>query len=143
MSDRIISANYDAETKVSYVKKSSRWGIFEGYAKCQPEDSDIASEFIGCDFAEYKCDIKIQKERTDYYRARYDGIKMVYNNLLNKWGQKNPVMVSLYHQLQIAKKDYDFERDYYKVLKENYKPYVDTVIQSHKDLLKVIQRKES
>lgn len=134
MSDRILQATYLKDDKLSMVTKATRWGTFTGVAKCTDEDTDIAHEFTGCHFAEYKCDIQSQKKKVKYYHDRYDGINMAYNNLRQAYDTSDPVMVALYRQRNLAYRDYKKEQAKYRSMYQSYKDYVAVVLKAHKDI---------
>lgn len=142
MSDKILEATYMPDEMVSYVVKSNRWGTFADIAKCSDEDAEIASDFAGCNFAEYKCDIQAQHEKAKYYKARFDGVEMVYNNLKQSIETSDPTMISLYRQRNVAYRDYKKEVEKYKRLKQNYKAYTEAIIKSRKSILKKITESE-
>lgn len=135
MGSKIIEAAYDPEQGVSYVVKSGRWGTFVGIAACADDDRDVASDFTGCNFAEYKCDIQAQKEKARYYKARFDGIDMAYKNLKQSIPTSDPTMVSLYRQRDVAWKDYKKETARYSTMRKGYRDYTEAVLRSRKNII--------
>lgn len=140
MGGRILEATYFKDDGISMVVKADRWGTFADVAKCSDEDMDVASDFTGCSFAEYKCDIQSQHEKMKYYKARYDGIDMVYNNLKQSIPTSEKTMISLNRQRNIAWRDYQIEKERYWNLRDNYKNYTDSVIRSRKNIINKINQ---
>lgn len=142
MGSKIIEAAYMPDEGASYVVKAGRWGTFADVAVCAEADRDIASDFTGCNFAEYKCDIQAQREKAKYYKARFDGIDMAYNNLKQSIPTSEDVMISLYRQRNVAWRDYKQERARYMNMRKGYKAYTEAVLKSRKNLLDRIQEVE-
>jgi hypothetical protein len=57
----LINSDYNEETGVSKVLIDTDLGSFYGFAKLHPEDSDYASKFTGCRYAEIRATIKYLK----------------------------------------------------------------------------------
>ena len=60
---KLIKAEYNEQTGVSYVNINTSYGEFEGYAKLHAEDNDIASRYAGCQYAEQRAVLKYMKHR--------------------------------------------------------------------------------
>lgn len=60
---KLIDANYNEETGISYVKINTDYGEFEGFAKLHEEDRSIASKYAGCQYAEMRAVLKYMKHR--------------------------------------------------------------------------------
>ena len=56
MKTKMVFSEYNPETRMSTVKVANTFGIFTGYAKCHPQDTE--SSFLGCHLAEYRATIK-------------------------------------------------------------------------------------
>ncbi|HAU87291.1 MAG TPA: hypothetical protein DCW90_17935 [Lachnospiraceae bacterium] len=85
---RFLGSGFDKTTGEAWVKKSSPYGVFTGWANCSNEDLDIQSEFIGCSIAEYRADVQIANARRKWLRQRYEGIKNLNNTILNNWDSR-------------------------------------------------------
>lgn len=120
---------------VSCVVKAGRWGTFADVATCAEADRDVASDFTGCNFAEYKCDIQAQREKAKYYKARFDGIDMAYNNLKQSIPTSDDIMMALYRQRNVAWRDYKNERAKYRNMRHGYKDYTEAVLRSRKNII--------
>ena len=60
---KLIKAEYNEQTGVSYAKINTNYGEFEGYAKLHAEDADIASRYAGCQYAEQRAVLKYMRHR--------------------------------------------------------------------------------
>ena len=54
--NRITVSEYDEDTGVSVVVKSSKFGEATGMAFCHPGDEDVKSMFTGSRIAEHRAD---------------------------------------------------------------------------------------
>lgn len=77
MKTKMVFSEYNPETKTSTVKVANALGIFTGYAKCHPEDSE--SSFLGCHLAEYRANIKALRYEINLIKAQINILNQTYN----------------------------------------------------------------
>jgi len=82
---RFLGSGFDETTGEAWVKKSSPYGVFTGWADCSSEDLDVQSEFIGCSIAEYRADLQIANAKRKCMHQRYLGIKRLNDTIRNNW----------------------------------------------------------
>lgn len=80
---KIIESDYNEMTGTSYVKISTKYGVFEGYSNLHKEDFDIASNFLGCNYAHIKAMIKYEKAKLKELKQEYHQL-FILNNELEK-----------------------------------------------------------
>ena len=114
---KLIDSYYNKENKESYVAISTKYGIFKGYSKLHQEDEDIASEYIGCNYAEVKAMIKYEKAKLIDKQKKLKTIKILLKELerLNGYNKKSIEARYIKKQYYIIKKEVDDQ-----ILKINY-----------------------
>lgn len=81
MNEHIVKAEYDERTGVSTVTKQNRYGEFTAHVRISDDDKDIENRWDGLAFAEYKCDIKVAKEKVKRLNERVTAISAVLDVL--------------------------------------------------------------
>lgn len=69
----------------SQVKKSSPYGVVNGYAQLGKEDAAIANQWDGCKIAEMRADLEIQKRRTKKLNHRAIVVDEIVNYMLKEF----------------------------------------------------------
>lgn len=140
MDSTLIYSNYDAEIGVSTVTIGTKYGVFTSSVKIHPQDKDVASELLGCEFAEMKCQIKAAQKRAEIFEAKADGIRHALDVIWDSYygpdkynGHFNREAVTeffdkLYNQLFCAKKQAEDARETYILLRDGYRPYVENLL---------------
>lgn len=116
---RFLESGFDKDSGVAWVKKSSQYGVFTGYACCAEEDFDIRSEFVGCSIAEYRADLQIADAKRRWLRQRYLGIRHLNDTIYKNWESRileahnkwhyepQDMMLDMRIQEQVAKEQAD------------------------------------
>lgn len=74
---KLINSFYDKETGISYVAISTKYGVFEGRTEVHEEDKDIASDFVGCNYAEMKAMIKYEKAKLKLIERDFKKLEII------------------------------------------------------------------
>lgn len=135
MKGKILEAEYNPGFD-SWVKKETKYGTFSNNCFILEQDEDIENSFDGYRLAEKKCDIQAYKEKAKWMRERYNGARILYDNLLQKWDQDNPVMIDIGRQVEYFKNEWNKSRDYVDRLKDYYPIYVDKLATERRNLRK-------
>lgn len=131
-----IRADFDKETGISTVVIKTDLGTFEGKAYLHDEDKDIASEFEGCKYAEWRAVIKYLKVLLKQKKAILNTLKDINSNLermkeYDKYSRQSRYLRKRFYMAQKEVKDlkeyiahneenlYDMMKNY-RTLKENY-----------------------
>lgn len=131
-----IRADFDKETGISTVVIKTDLGTFEGKAYLHDEDKDIASEFEGCKYAEWRAVIKYLKVLLKQKKAILNILKDINSNLermkeYDKYSRQSRYLRKRFYMAQKEVKDlkeyiahneenlYDMMKNY-RTLKENY-----------------------
>jgi regulator of replication initiation timing len=85
MKNKLIYADYDPATGVSAVLIRNRYGTFQGYAKCHPEE-EAPSTFAGCRYAEARAHIESMTYQIALLKAQIDELKTFENILKSMKG---------------------------------------------------------
>lgn len=80
MKNKLIYADYDPTTGVSAVLIRNRYGTFQGYAKCHPEE-EAPSTFAGCRYAEARAHIESMTYQIEMLRHQINELK-TFENIL-------------------------------------------------------------
>lgn len=140
---KILDAEYDKLTGVSYLRKQSPVGIFSGIAVLENEDKDIANQWDGLRFAEYKTDLKILKAEIKREKQKNLGVEHAYKCLCQSFSEVDPVMKKLQRYYKRNLKAIQEKEELYKYLQQNYKAYTDSVIKQRRDLRCVVYNEEN
>ena len=76
MKTKMVFSEYNPETRMSTVKVANTLGIFTGYAKCHPQDTE--SSFLGCHLAEYRATIKALKYEANLLNSQINVLYQTY-----------------------------------------------------------------
>ena len=131
-----IRADFNKETGISTVVIKTDLGTFEGKAYLHDEDKDIASEFEGCKYAEWRAVIKYLKVLLKQKKAILNTLKDINSNLermkeYDKYSRQSRYLRKRFYMAQKEVKDlkeyiahneenlYDMMKNY-RTLKENY-----------------------
>lgn len=137
MKSTIVKSSW-LEGDYAYVAKQTKYGIYEAIVDVNEEDRDIATEWDGYRFAEYKCDIQYLNERAKRFYERYLGIRMAYHNLIQSMSDEeiasNETIAKLERQMKLAKRDAAIAREECESMREYYKYYCDHIIDERKRL---------
>lgn len=80
MKTRLIEAIFDTNTGTSYVKISTKYGVFDAYAHCANQDKPYMSRYFGCQIAEFKCKIKAYKARKKILEIKLTEARHISHN---------------------------------------------------------------
>ena len=130
----IKNSYWDPTAKVAVVVKQTKYGTFKAWSIPAEEDFDIATEWDGYKFAEYKCDIAIANERAKRMWERYLGIRTAYYNLCQGNDKADPILSKLERQMYLAKRDAKIARQECDSMRQHFKPFCDNVIADRKRL---------
>lgn len=130
--ERVLVCGFDEESRITYMKKSSPYGVVAGVAFVDEEDTDIANRWDGIRIAEMKCDIAIQQKRAEAARQRAKGIEHAYN-VLND-GTCNETLLSLKRQVNIAQTVAKEESKKYKRMKDSKRAYIENMLAMRRKL---------
>lgn len=122
MIGKIIDSFWDPDTKEAYVRKATPYGTFSGFASAEEEDWDVANEWDGYAFAEYKCDLQALHAKTRQESMRLNGMRRVLAHLdKDHWDDtmRNTV-TSL--EAQVRR-----DREACRKMREGYIPYTEKV----------------
>ena len=67
---KLITAHYDEESGLSYVKIANKFGTFDALAALHPKDKERGSRYAGCEYAHIRAEIKSVKEQIKSQRYR-------------------------------------------------------------------------
>ena len=69
---KLITAHYDEESGLSYVKIANKFGTFDALAALHPKDRENkrGSRYAGCEYAHIRAEIKSVKEQIKSQRYR-------------------------------------------------------------------------
>ena len=121
-------------SKIAIVHKQTKYGEFRSHAIPAEEDFEVATEWDGYKFAEYKCDVQYMNERAKRFYERYLGIRSAYNNLCQDNDKNDPILLKLERQVKLAKRDAAIAREECESMREYYDYYCDHVIDERKKL---------
>lgn len=143
---RIAYSEFDKDTGVSTVVKSSKFGEATGMAFCHPGDDDVKSMLIGSLIAEHRADTMLQQTKATNYAARAQGIKhleSVLNEKLDHMLAKDKndehkvvydeIRKFIHKQVNIAKWDAKIEHDIYLSFKKYDKKYAEALVEQKRE----------
>ena len=135
MKGKILNAEYNPGFD-SWVRKETKYGTFSNSCYILEQDEDIENSFDGCRLAEKKCDIQAYQEKAKWMRERYNGARILYDNLLQKWDQDNPVMIDIGRQVNYLKNEWDKSKEFVNRLKDYYPMYVNQLETERRNMRK-------
>ena len=115
------------------IKKHTKYGTFTGKVVLHPEDKDVASDYVGFQFAEQKCDIQAYHVKTHWMLERAKGAEHAYNVILKSGvDPEDEIMVKLEQQVNVAWREYVRTKEVYQNLKESYLAWVAFIQESRR-----------
>lgn len=126
-----------AGTKKTYVQKETKYGTFTGSVVLQPEDEDVASDTLGYNFAEEKCDIQALRARARCFLERAKGMEHLYTTLIansSLSSQKDEEKVE--RQVKLAWKQYYEALDSYHANADTYDMRIENLLDYKRHLRK-------
>lgn len=116
-----IKAEFDKETGISTVIIKTDLGIFEGNAYLHDEDKDIASDFEGCKYAEWRAVIKYLKVKLKVKKIVYKRLKTIMADLerMKDYNKDSRESRCFRKQFYIAQKEVKDLKEYIAQLEEN------------------------
>ena len=97
---KLITAHYDEESGLSYVKIANKFGTFDALATLHPKDKERGSRYAGCEYAHIRAEIKSVKEQIKSQRYR---IK-VLTELLAEYQNSNNVNINSIESKKVKRK---------------------------------------
>lgn len=97
---KLITAHYDEESGLSYVKIANKFGTFDALAVLHPKDKERGSRYAGCEYAHIRAEIKSVKEQIKSQRYR---IK-VLTELLAEYQNSNNVNINSIESKKVKRK---------------------------------------
>jgi hypothetical protein len=97
---KLITAHYDEESGLSYVKIANKFGTFDALAALHPKDKERGSRYAGCEYAHIRAEIKSVKEQIKSQRYR---IK-VLTELLAEYQNSNNVNINSIESKKVKRK---------------------------------------
>ena len=91
------------ENGISKCVLRTKYGIFEGIAKCHPDDFDMESEKVGCEIAYCRATIEALKhERDNIIKPSLNALKQLYYSMKHskKFNPKSYENKMLWGQIQ-------------------------------------------
>ena len=127
----------------SWVQKETKYGTFESTVSLLDIDKDIENSFDGCRMAEKKCDLQAYRERAKWMRERYNGARIMYDNLRQYWQEDNLVLQDMRRQLDYLKREWYEARETADRMKDYYPHYVETIAKERRSLREKIKKSKS
>lgn len=84
MKFQLKHSDFNQETGISKVTIATELGYFNGISKLHDEDQDIASNFAGCRYAEYKAIIKYIQTKKRYIKYQIKILQNIEKELINR-----------------------------------------------------------
>ena len=143
--NRIIKSDWDAESGIATIEKTSQYGIVTGIACFNDEDlPKYKNKWIGWRIAEYRADIAIQKKKVNKLKARVEGAKMLFNQatLMSDLDDVTEDYFDIERRvIHNIEKQYLDEREILCSMRYHYNDYCDTLIQQRKEFLDKHEKK--
>ena len=118
-----------SDTKMTYVRKETKYGTFTGNVVLQPEDADVASDTLGYNFAEEKCDIQALKARAKRFLERAKGMEHLYTTLTaNSSLSSQEDEKKVKRQVDLAWKRYREALDSYQASVDTYDMRIENLL---------------
>lgn len=133
MKNKLIYADYNPTTGVSAVLIRNRYGTFQGYAKCHPEE-EAPSTFAGCRYAEARAHIKSITYQIEMLRHQINELK-TFENILKS--MKNYDASSMENK-RLRKRIHELtaERNEKKALAQSMKTALKKTMKAHDEYIK-------
>ena len=132
MKNKLIYADYDPTTGVSAVLIRNRYGTFQGYAKCHPEE-EAPSTFAGCRYAEARAHIESMTYLIEMLRHQINELK-TFENILKS--MKNYDASSMENK-RLRKRIHELtaERNEKKALTQSMKTALKKTMKEHDEYI--------
>ena len=132
MKNKLIYADYDPTTGVSAVLIRNRYGTFQGYAKCHPEE-EAPSTFAGCRYAEARAHIESMTYQIEMLRHQINELK-TFENILKS--MKNYDASSMENK-RLRKRNHELtaERNEKKALAQSMKIALKKTMKEHDEYI--------
>lgn len=130
---KVQSFAYNDTTHDSMMIAATKYGLIKTECSVHPADEELANQWDGYRFCEYKAAIEYMRHRTEELKAKYKGIlnahKTILDNLFNSsWTKGNEdykdgyrdALYALSRQEIAAYKEWQKSRKRYYQLKEGY-----------------------
>lgn len=112
--NKLIMSNFDSQSGISYVKIATDCGNFEGHAFVNPEDKEIASNFLGCEIAEYRATIKYFITKLTKINIEINTLEDLRQGFIKRYRED-------YHECELLEKKLKEKQLLKKEYKENIK----------------------
>ena len=86
---KILTTEYNPDTKISTVVINSDLGKFSGSSRLHEEDLDIESSFAGFQYAEMRAIIKYMKKKAEIAKYKMQGLDNCIKSLIYKKGYEH------------------------------------------------------
>lgn len=97
---KLITAHYDEESGLSYVKIANKFGTFDALAALHPKDKERGSRYAGCEYAHIRAEIKSVKEQIKSQRYRIKAL----TELLAEYQNSNNVNINSIESKKVKRK---------------------------------------
>lgn len=124
---KIISADFNKDTGISYVKIDTDLGVFEGKSILHKEDEDIVSNFEGCRYAELRAVTKYIKAKIRNQKIKVETLNNLIINMehLYNYAKNTP-------EARFTRKQYYLELKKLKDLKDILKRLQNRILEDMK-----------
>ena len=98
---KLVKSDYNKEDGISFVEIQTDYGNFCAYSFLSPEDTEVASSFLGCELAEYRATIQ-------YFEKCLTRVNIQINcleDLKLRFNQEEPVLEKRLKQYKKKKKE--------------------------------------
>lgn len=98
---KLVKSDYNKEDGISFVEIQTDYGNFCAYSFLSPEDTKVASSFLGCELAEYRATIQ-------YFEKCLTRVNIQINcleDLKLRFNQEEPVLEKRLKQYKDYKKE--------------------------------------
>ena len=98
---KLVKSDYNKEDGISLVEIQTDYGNFCAYSFLSPEDTEVASSFLGCELAEYRATIQ-------YFEKCLTRVNIQINcleDLKLRFNQEEPVLEKRLKQYKDYKKE--------------------------------------
>lgn len=98
---KLVKSDYNKEDGISFVEIQTDYGNFCAYSFLSPEDTEVASSFLGCELAEYRATIQ-------YFEKCLIRVNIQINcleDLKLRFNQEEPVLEKRLKQYKDYKKE--------------------------------------
>lgn len=98
---KLVKSDYNKEDGISFVEIQTDYGNFCAYSFLSPEDTEVASSFLGCELAEYRATIQ-------YFEKCLTRVNIQINcleDLKLRFNQEEPVLEKRLKQYKDYKKE--------------------------------------